>query len=347
MKSWRFECGATAAGLLVGALAFAFQSPGGYHLLRKVGFGAAPGDTEYFDYINFDSASRRVYLSHGTEVKVLDADNDKVIGDISGLKRDHGVAIVPELGRGFISDGDAGEVAIFDLKTLKITGRIKTDKDSDSILYDPASKHIFCFNGEPNSVSVIDPSAGKVIATLPLGGAPEQAVADGKGMIFDNLEDKNEVIAIDSRALNITARWSVAPAGQPVSIAMDRQSRRLFIGARNPAVFVVMDAETGKLIGPSFPIGGRVDTTVFDPETLIAACSTGDGAIHIFHEDSPNKISAVETVKTEYGAKTMALDPKTHNLLVDTSDFSAPATAAKQARPVAKPGTFRLLLYGR
>jgi YVTN family beta-propeller protein len=348
MKSSRFKYSAMAACLLVGTCAFAFQLAG-YRLLRKVSLGAAPGGSEYFDYITFDSAARRVYLSHGTEVKVLDADNDKVIGDISGLKRDHGVAIVPELGRGFISDGDAGEVAIFDLKTLRITGHIKTDKDSDSILYDPASKRIFCFNGDPNSVSVIDPAAAKVISTLPLGGAPEQAVADGKGMIFDNLEDKNEVIAIDSRELKITARWPVAPAGQPVSIAMDRQSRRLFIGARNPAVFVVMDADTGKIIGPSFPIGARVDTTVFDPETLIAACSTGDGTIHLFHEDAPNRVSAVETVNTEYGAKTMALDPKTHHLLVDTSDFSAPATAGKQenARPVAKPGTFRLLVYGR
>jgi YVTN family beta-propeller protein len=335
--------------VLLGALAFAFQPAGGYHLLRKVSLGAAPGGTEYFDYITFDSAARRVYLSHGTEVKVLDADTGKAVGDISGLKRDHGVAIVPELGRGFISDGDAGEVAIFDLKTLKVTGHIKTERDSDSILYDPASKHIFCFNGDPNSVSVIDPAAGKVIATLPLGGAPEQAVADGKGMIFDNLEDKNEVVAIDSRAMKIIARWPVAPAGQPVAIAMDRQGRRLFIGARNPAVFIVMDADTGKVLGSPFPIGARVDTTVFDPETRIAACSTGDGTIHLFHEDSPNGISAVETVKTEYGAKTMALDPKTHSLLVDTAEFSVPAADGKKgnARPVAKPGTFHLLVYGR
>ena len=349
MRPCRFVCSALGVCFLLGLALRGFEPAGGYHLLRKVPLGAAPGGGEYFDYITFDAPSRRVYLSHGTEVKVLDADSDKLIGDISGLKRDHGVAIVPELGRGFISDGDAAEVAIFDLKTLKITGRIKTDKDSDSILYDPASKRIFCFNGDPNSVSVIDPAAEKVITTLPLGGAPEQAVADGKGNIFDNLEDKNEVIAIDSRALKITARWPVAPAGQPVSIAMDRQSRRLFIGARNPAMFVIMDADTGKLVAPPFPIGARVDTTVFDPATGLAAVSTGDGAIHIFHEDSPNQISVVETVKTEFGAKTMALDPKLHNLLVDTSDFETPAATAERPkpRPVAKPGTFRLLVYGR
>jgi len=349
MRRLSFAHVAIALCLLGAASSLALQSGGGYHLLRKISLAAAPGGSEYFDYISFDAPSRRVYLSHGTEVKVLDADSDKLIGNITGLKRDHGVAIVPDLGRGFITDGDAGEVVIFDLKTLQATGRIKTDKDSDSILYDPASKRIFCFNGEPKSVSVIDPASQEVISTLALGGAPEQAVADGKGTIFDNLEDTNEVIAIDSRALKITARWPAAPAGQPVSIAMDRQSRRLFIGARNPSVFVVMDADSGRIIGPSFPIGSRVDTNVYDPETSMAACSTGEGTIHIFHEDSPNKISAVETVKTEYGAKTMALDPKTHNLLVDTSDFVTPATGTKQpnARPTAKPGTFRLLVYGR
>jgi len=336
-------------GLILLASVLGFQTGRGYHLLRKISLGAAPGGAEYFDYITFDAASRRVYLSHGTEVKVLDGDSDALLGNIAGFKRNHGVAIVSELGRGFVSDGDAGEVVIFDLKTLRTLRHIKTDKDSDSILYDPASKRIFCFEGDPNTVSVIDPAEGKVVSTLALGGAPEQAVADGKGMIYDNLEDKNEVIAIDSRTLKITARWPVAPAGQPVSIAMDRQHRRLFIGSRNPSVFVVMDADTGKLIGAPVPIGARVDSNVYDPETGLIACATGDGAIHIFHEDSPDKFSVVETVKTEVGAKTMGLDPKTHNLLVDTSDFETPAVGAAKpnSRPVAKPGTFRLLVYGR
>jgi len=317
-------------------------------LLKKVPFGAAEGGREYFDYITFDATARRVYLSHGTEVRVLDADSGAEVGTITGLKRCHGVAVVTDLNRGFISDGDAAEVVIFDLKTLKITGHVKTDKDSDSIIYDPASKHIFVFNGDPNSAMVIDPAKGTLIATLPLGGAPEQAVADGKGMIYDNLEDKNEVIAIDSRTLKITARWPVAPGAQPVSMAMNRQHRRLFIGCRNPKVFLVMNADTGKLIGQPIPIGGRVDTTVFDPETGLAASSTGDGTIEIVHEDSPEKFSLVTTVKTEFGAKTMALDPKTHNLMVDTSDFDTPAATAKEPnpRPTAKPGTFRLLIYG-
>jgi YVTN family beta-propeller protein len=342
---------ASLAFFTLGAGVLAFQSSGGYHLLKKFSLGAAEGGGEYFDYITFDAATRRVYLSHGTEVEVLDADNGSVVGKISGLKRDHGVALVPELNRGFTTDGDAGQAVVFDLKTLKATGQVKADSDADSILYDPVSKRIFVFNGEPNSCTVIDPAKGTVVATLPLGGAPEQAVADGKGMIYDNLEDKNEVIAIDSRTLKIVARWPVAPAGQPVSIAMDREHRRLFISGRNPQLLVVMNADNGKIIGQPFPIGSRVDANVYDPQTGLVASSTGEGTLHIFHEDSPEKLSIVETVKTEYGAKTMALDPKTHNLWLDTADFDPPAAAAagekRAPQPRAKPGTFHYLIYGR
>jgi hypothetical protein len=333
------------AFLFLGAYALAYQPAAGYHLIKRIPLSAAEGGGEYFDYITFDAAARRVYLSHGTEVKVLNGDTWAVVGTITGLKRCHGIALVPELGRGFISDGDAGEVVIFDLKTLKTTGRVKADDDADSILYDPVSKRVFVFNGRPGSAIVIDPAAGKAVATLALGGAPEQAVADGKGTIFDNLEDKNEVIAIDTRALKITARWPVAPVGQPVSIAMDRQHRRLFLAGRNASLLIAMDADNGKIIGPPFPIGARVDGNVFDPETGLVASATGDGAIHIFHEDSPDKLTAVETVKTEYGAKTMALDPQKHYFLVDTADFDPPTGGKGQRK--ARPGTYHLLVYGR
>ena len=334
--------------LLIGSFVLA-SPPSGYHLLKKTPFGAAPGTIEYFDYITFDPAVRRVYLSHGTEVKVLDADSSAVVGTVSDLKRCHGVVPINELGRGFITDGDAGQVIVFDLKTFKKVGEIKADKDADSILYDPASKRIFVFNGQPKSSTVIDPAKGTVIAAIPLGGAPEQAVSDGKGTIYNNLEDTNEVVAIDSRTFKIKSRWPVAPAGQPVAIAMDRQHRRLFISGRNPKLLIVMDADTGKIIGEPFPIGDRVDTNIYDPETGMIAASTREGTIHIFHEDSPNKISVVETVKTEFGAKTMAHDPKTHNLYVDTSDFSpaaAPTPQQPNPQPVAIPGSFRLLIYG-
>src|SRR5579862_5378593 len=336
--------------MLLGACLFALAATSDYHLIKKISFAAAEGEREYFDYINVDAVARRAYLSHGTEFLVVNLDTGELAGKVTGLKRDHGVALVPELGRGFISDGDAAQIVIFDLKTFKTVGQIKGEPDADSIIYDPASKRVFVFNGEPHSATVIDPVTGTVLATLPLGGAPEQAVADGKGMIYDNLEDTNEVIAINSRTLKIESRWPVAPAGQPVSMAMDRAHRRLFIGGRNPKLLVVMDADNGEIVGPPFPIGARVDANVFDPETAFVASATGDGTIHIFHEDSPDKFSVVETVQTEFGAKTMALDPETHNLLVDTSDFDSPGAAtAKQPNPQrrAKPGTFRLLIYGR
>ena len=336
--------------LLIGAYALAGAPAGGYHLLKKIPFGAAPGGSEYFDYITFDAVARRVYLSHGTEFIVVDTDEGTTVGTISGLKRSHGVALVPQLNRGFISDGGAAQIVIFDLKTLKTIGRIKGEDDADSIIYDPVSKRVFVFNGTPKSATVIDPAKGTVIATMPLGGAPEQAVADGKGMIYDNLEDTNEVIAIDSRDLKIKSRWPVAPAGQPVSIAIDRVHRRLFIGGRNPKMLVVMDADSGKIIGQPFPIGDRVDATVYDPETGLIVAATREGTLHIIHEDSPDKYSVVETVKTEFGAKTMGLDPKTHNLYLTTSDFGpaqAPTAQQPNPQPVATPGTFHLLIYGR
>jgi hypothetical protein len=322
----------------------------GYHLVKKISFGAAPGGGEYFDYINVDAAARRVYLSHGTEFIVVDADKGTTLGTITGLKRSHGVALVPALNRGFISDGDAAQIIIFDLKTLKPIGQIKGEDDADSIIYDPASGHVFVFNGTPKTATVIDPAKGTVIASLPLGGAPEQAVADGKGIIYNNLEDTNELIAIDSRDLKIKSRWPVAPAGQPVSIALDPVHRRLFIGGRNPKMLVVMDADSGKIIDQPFPLGDRVDANVYDPETGLIAAATREGTIHIVHEDSPDKYSAVQIVKAEFGAKTMGLDPKTHHLYLTTSDFGpAPAPTAQHPnpQPVATPGTFRLLIYGR
>jgi hypothetical protein len=323
---------------------------GGYHLVKKVPLGAAEGGGEYFDYITLDASARRIYASHGTEVQVLNADTGAPIGKISGLKRCHGVALVPDLGKGFISDGDLGQVIIFDLKSFQKLGEAKAEDDADSILYDAASRRIFVFNGRPKSATVIDPTSGAVTGRIALGGSPEQAVADGNGTIFDNLEDANEVIAIDSHTLQIKSRWPVAPVGQPVSIALDRKNRRLFIAGRNPKMLAMMDAESGKVIGSPFPIGARVDATIFDRATGFAAASTGDGTIHIFHEDSPAKLVEVETVKTEYGAKTMALDAKTHRLIVDTSDFDAPADPAAKgpaSQPRAKPGTFHVLIYSR
>ena len=336
--------------ILLGAIAIAIPAKGGYHLLTKYTFGPAEGSTrEYFDYITVDSSARHVYLSHGTEIKVIDADSGKLIGNITGLKQDHGVALAHEFGRGFITDGAEGKVVIFDLKTLKPTGEAKADKDADSVVYDPASKRVFVMNGDPHSATVIDAKTGAAAGTIDLGGGPEFAVADGAGTVYVNLEDKNEVLAIDSHKLTIKSRWPVAPAGGPTALALDREHHRLFSAGRDPQMLVVMDADTGHVI-QSFPISAGVDAAAYEPETGLVFASTREGMIHIFHEDSPDKFSEVETVKTEFGAKTMGLDTKTHHLFVDTADFSPPpAPTADQPHPrrTAIPGTFRVLVYGQ
>ncbi len=351
MKSLPGLAGLAAVVLyvLLGAFALAPAAAGGYHLLKKYSFRAAQGSTrEYFDYITVDSSERRVYLSHGTEIKVIDADNGALIGNITGLNQDHGVALASEFGRGFVSDGAQGKVIIFELKTLRVIGEAKADHDADSVAYDPASKRIFAMNGDPHSSTVIDAKSGTVVGTIELGGAPEFAVADGRGTVYVNLEDKNEIIAIDSRTLTIKSRWPVAPAGGPTALAIDIKHRRLFSAGRDPQMLVVMDADGGKII-QSFPISAGVDAAAYEPETGLIFASTREGMIHIFHEDSPEKFSEVETVKTEFGAKTMGLDTKTHNLFLDTADFGPPATstAGRPGRRPAIPGTFRVLVYGR
>jgi len=339
-----------SALLLFAGLSAARPADSGYHMLKTYMFGAAPGSTgEYFDYITVDSASRRVYLSRGTAVEVMDADTGALIGYISGFKRQHGVALAPELGRGFISDGTAAQVTIFDLKTLKTVGEAKADPDADCVVYDPASKRVFTMNGDSHSTTVIDAKTGAVIKTIDLIGSPEFAVADGKGMIYANLANKNQVAAIDARTLEVKSRWPAAPSGNSTALAMDREHRRLFSAGRNPQMLVIMDADSGKVI-QSFPISGGTDAAAYDPDGGLIFVATREGNIHVFHEDSPDKYSVVDTVKTQVGAKTMGLDSKTHRLFLDTSDFGAPAApTAGRANPQPAPvlGSFRVLVYGK
>jgi DNA-binding beta-propeller fold protein YncE len=353
MKSTSFVRLALGVSFLLSA-AFALASPpaANYHLIKKVPLAAAPGGGEYFDYVFVDPEARRVYVTHGTEVVVLNADDYSLAATISDprFKRIHGVAVVKPLNKGFISDGGAQSAFVFDLKTLKVTGEVKTNQpDTDSIIYDPASKYIFTFNGDSHNSTVIDPAKEAVVKNIDLVGAVEFPAVDGKGMVYDNNEDKNDVVAIDSKTLTIKARWPVAPEGQAVALAMDAKNRRLFSAGRNPQFMVMMDADKGNVI-QSFPITAGVDAIVFEPSTAMVFVSTREGMIHIYHEDSPSKLSEVETVKTEYGAKTMGIDTKTHNLFLSTSDFDPPAAPTeKQPHPLprAKPGNFRVLVYGR
>src|ERR1700720_1411210 len=297
MKSLSFGRIASVGLLVLVGSSLLVAAANEYHLLKKYSFGAAEGSTrEYFDYVTVDSAARRVYLSHGTEIKVMDADSGALIGNITGLKQDHGVAVASEFARGFISDGAQGKVIIFDLKTLKVTGEAAADKDADCVIYDPFSKRVFVMDGDPHNATVIDAKSGSVVGKIDLGGGPEFAVADGKGTVYINLEDKSELVAVDSTSMKIKSRWPLAPAGAPTALAMDVQHHRLFSAGRDPQKMVVVDSETGKVI-QSFAISAGVDAAAFDPETSLIFVSTRDGNVHVYHQDSPDKYSEVETVK--------------------------------------------------
>jgi len=341
---------------LQGTHAQAKPADSGYHLLKTISLPAAPGGAEYYDYITIDAAARRVYISHGTQVVVLNADDYSVVGTIEGLSRSHGIAIAKDLGKGFITDGDSRdgatiqEAVVFDLKTLKVTNHVKTGQmDTDAIIYEPVNKKIFTFNGDSHNTVVIDAVKESVITTIDLIGKVEFPAVDGKGLVFDNNPEKNDIVVIDAKTNTIKTRYRTAPAGNPTSLAMDQKTRRLFSAGRGPQFVIMMDADTGKVI-QSYPISAGVDANAFDPGTGLVFVSTREGMMHIYHEDSPEKLSEVEAIKTEYGAKTLQVDTKTHNVFLSTSDFNPPAAPTeKQPHPLAtaKPGNFRVLVFGK
>jgi len=297
---------------------FAFTIPalaqGGYKVTQRI---AIPG-TGGWDYLTVDEAARRLYVSHGTQVEVIDLDSKTLVGTIPNTPGVHGVALAPELGRGFITNGGNSTVTIFDLKTLKKIADVPTGKKPDAIIYDPATSQVFAFNGDSESATVISAADGKVAGTVPLGGGPEFAAADGKGYVYDNLEDKSQIVKIDAHKLTVEARWPVAPCEAPSSMAMDRANHRIFIGCRSK-VMAVVDSESGKVI-TTLPIGDHVDATAFDEDSRLIFFSNGEGTISVVHQDSADKYSSVETVKTLPRAKTMALDPKTHALFLSTAE---------------------------
>ena len=298
-------------------LAFAISSvwaADSYQITKKI---PIPGQGSW-DYLTVDEGARRLYVSHGTQVEVLDVDSGAIVGKIENTQGVHGIAIAPDLGRGFVSDGQSSTVTIFDLKTLKMIAEVPTGKKPDAIIYDPATSRVFAFNGGSNSATVIEAKDGKVAGTIDLGGGPEFAAADGNGYVYNNLEDESLVLKINSRTLKIEQRWPTAPCGSPSSMAMDRANRRLFLGCRSK-VMAVMNADTGQVI-TTLPIGDHVDATAFDAETRLIFNSNGEGTVTVIRQDSPDKYSIVETVKTLPRAKTSALDPKTHRLFLSTAE---------------------------
>jgi YVTN family beta-propeller protein len=285
-----------------------------YQITRKI---QIPGKGSW-DYLVVDEGGRRLYVSHGTQVEVLDVDSGAIVGKVENTPGVHGIAIAPELGRGFASNGQSSTVTIFDLKTLKTIAEVPVGKKPDAIIYDPATSRVFAFNGDSSSASAIEAATGKVVGTVDLGGGPEYAVADGSGYIYNNLEDASLVLKINARSLKVEQRWPTAPCASPSSMAMDRPNRRLFIGCRNKLMAVV-NADTGQVITTK-PIGDHVDATAFDSASRLIFNSNGDGTITVIHQESPDKYSVVENVKTLPKAKTMALDPRTHRLFLSTAE---------------------------
>jgi len=329
---------ATLSIVLVSGLVALAASPG-YTLVKTI---PLPGDGGW-DYLIVDDAGRRVYVSHGDQVDVLDADTYETMGKVVDTKGVHGIALAPGLARGFTSNGKANTVTIFDLKSLKHLGEVKTGKNPDAIIYDPATNRVFAFNGRDNSATAIDAAAGTVAGTIELGGQPEFAVADGAGNVFVNLEDKSTLVKIDAQKLKVLERWPLAPGETPSSLAMDPKTHRLFVGCRNK-LLIVVNAQTGKVVAKQ-PIGTRVDASAFDPETKLIFSSNGDGTVTVIHDDGEDKYSVVETIKTKVGSKTMALDAKTHKLFLPSADFKPGDNP--RARPSMVPKTFALLVFGK
>ena len=310
--------------------------PSGYHVLKTIPVGG----TEGWDYVTMDSTARRLYVGRGDHIDVVDVDAGAVAGKIGGLSGTHGIVLAPDLGRGFTTDGEANTSTIIDLKTLKKIGTVKTGKDPDSFVYDDVTKRVFIMNSASNDATTINAADGTVAGRIALDGQPEFAVTDGKGKIFVNITDKNQIVEFDGRTLQVLHRWSLAPGESPSGLSMDRKNRRLFSVCDNQKM-VIMDADTGKVIATP-AVGAGTDASVFDPDTGNAFASAGgSGTLTVIHEDSPDRFRVVDNVPTQPGARTMALDTKTHNILV-TGKRGHGATYRQ-----IKPDTFVVLVVGK
>jgi hypothetical protein len=316
----------------------------GYHLVKKVKLGGSGG----WDYLEVDPATHRLFISRSTHVIVVDPDQGKTIGDIPDTQGVHGIALADEFNRGFTTNGASSDSTIFDLTSLKALGRASTDKGPDGLIYDSFTKRVFSFNGDSNSSTAIDAASGKALGTVALGGGPEFAASDGKGKIFVNLEDKSSLVKFDAMTLKVENTWPLAPCESPSGLAIDAAHEVLVVGCHNKLMGFV-DGNSGKVLG-TVPIGQGVDANRFDPVTGYAFASCGDGTLTIAHEDSPTKFSLLETIQTQRGARTMALDYATHIVYLVTAEFGpAPAATAEHPhpRPSVVPDTFTLLIYGK
>jgi DNA-binding beta-propeller fold protein YncE len=315
-----------------------------YHLLGEIPLG---GDTGW-DYLTIDSAARRLYVTHGTHITVVDIDRDAVVGDIPDTPGVHGFAIDTKRRVGYSSNGGEGKVGVVRLDDLAAIGKIAAGDGPDAILYEPVHEEVYAFNGRGHSATVISVPSQKVAATIPLPGKPEFAAADpATGRLFVNIEDKSQVAVIDQAERKVTGTWSTAPGESPSAMAFDAQHHRLFIGCAN-RLMVMMDSESGKVLRTA-PIGARVDAAVFDDELQLAFTSNGEGSVTIAHEDSPSELRVVQTLATQPSARTMALDRRTHRIYLAAATLQATPAGSAQSpphRPAMVPGSFKVLVYG-
>jgi YVTN family beta-propeller protein len=315
---WLFLSISVACILAAAVLAQAADAD--YHVTSKVVLGG----NGWWDYLKVDSQARRLYISRGTHVIVLNADTLKQTGEIPNTQGVHCIDIAPRLGRGFVSDGEGSTVTFFNRSTLRVMDVVKTTgQGPDALVYDPATRRVFTFNGHSDNSTAIDARTGKVIGTIALGGRPEFAVSDGRGMIYNNLEDKSEELAINARTLQIESRWPLAPCEHPSGLAIDRVNRRLFVGCHN-RMMAIVNADTGKVI-TTVPIGPGVDANRYDPGTHLAfSTNGGDGTLTVVHEVNPETFVVAQNVPTQAGARTMGLDLKTHRIFTVTAKFGPP-----------------------
>jgi DNA-binding beta-propeller fold protein YncE len=328
-------------GLMTAAVCHA---DGPYHFIKEIPVGGEGG----WDYLSVDSMAHRLYVSHGTAVVVIDLAKDQVIGEITNAPGVHGIAIAHDLGLGVTSNGRENKASIVDLKTLQTLSKVDTDQNPDSMLYNPAQKEAYLFCGRGQSATVVDVKAGKVVATIPLDGKPEFAQADpAAGRVYNNIEDKNEVAVIDTKSHQVVTNWPIAPGKEASGMAIDLKNHRLFIGCHNK-LMVMMDGANGKVLA-SVPIGDGVDANGFDPGTQLAFASCGDGTTTIAKVETPDKLTVVQTLKTQRGSRTMALDPTTHKIYLPAAQFESSTNqvaGTPRQRPRMVPGTFKILVYG-
>lgn len=330
--------------VLLSALSLAVQQPS-YHVVARV---SLPGEGGW-DYLAVDSKAHRLYVSRGTHVAVIDLDRDSIVGDIPNTLGVHGIAFVRDLHRGFTSNGRDTSVTVFDLKTLAPVTVVKvTGANPDAITYDPFSRRVFTFNGRGANATALDPESGTVVGTLDLGGKPENAVSDGGGHMYVNIEDKSEIVAFDPKTLTVQNRWALAPCEAPSGLAIDRRTRRLFAVCSN-GLMAVVDADRGRVV-TTLPIGRGTDGAAFDPATKLAVSSNGEGTMTVVREESPDSFRVVATVPTQRGGRTIALDERTHRLYTIAAQYGeTPAPTAEQPRPRPPiiPGSVVVLILDR